>query len=123
MMGSKTRISGLFLAGILVASLFNVKSSPAQTQAPKSIPPDLKATFDQYCIKCHNQTAKTAGLALDKIDLTAPAANAEVLEKVIVKLRGGSMPPVGNARPEPAVYTALATNLEATLDKVWAAKP
>jgi hypothetical protein len=119
MVGSRTRISALFVAGVLAASLFYVKSSPAQTQPG----PDLKATLDQYCIKCHNQTSKVAGLALDKVDISNPAAQAEVLEKIVVKLRAGSMPPVGNPRPEPAVYTALATHLESTLDRAWAAKP
>src|SRR5204862_4691125 len=102
--------SGLFLTGVLVATLFSVKSTPAQTQAPRATAggtPDLRAVLDQYCIKCHNQTAKTAGLALDRIDVSDPAANAEILEKVIVKLRAGSMPLVGNPRPDPATYHAL----------------
>jgi len=118
--------SGLFLAGVLVATLFSVKSTPAQTQAPRAAAaatPDARAVFDQYCTKCHNQTAKTAGLALDNVDIANPAANAEILEKVIAKLRAQSMPPVGNPRPEPAVYTALATNLETALDRLWATKP
>jgi mono/diheme cytochrome c family protein len=127
MLRPKTGTSGLCLAGILVAALFSVKSTPAQTQvAPRAAAtptPNARAVMDQYCTKCHNQTAKTAGLALDKIDFANPGANAEVVEKVIVRLRAGSMPPVGNPRPDQATYHALATNLEATMDRLWAAKP
>jgi mono/diheme cytochrome c family protein len=121
-----TRISAFFVAGILAATLFSAKGSPAQTQAPKpsaTATPDARAIFDQYCTKCHNQTAKTAGLALDRIDATNALANAEVLEKVVTRLRAGSMPPVGNPRPDNATYHALATSLESVLDKAWAAKP
>jgi cytochrome c551/c552 len=112
-------ISAVFVAGILVAT--------AQTQAPRPGPAtpslDARAIFDQYCTKCHNQTAKMAGLALDKIDATNAAANAEILEKVVTRLRAGSMPPVGNPRPDNATYHALATSLETALDRVWAANP
>src|SRR5688572_25364299 len=117
---------GLLLAGALAAALFSVKSTPAQTPAARttaSTTPDARTVFDQYCTKCHNQNAKTAGLALDKVDIANPAANAEILEKVIVRLRAGSMPPVGNPRPDQATYHALATNLETMLDRLWEAKP
>ena len=122
----RSRISGLFAAGILAATLFSVKSSPAQTQPARPTPaatPDARAVLDQYCTKCHNQTTRTAGLALDKLDVANPAANAEILEKVVVRLRAGSMPPVGNPRPDNATYHALAASLETALDRAWTAKP
>ncbi len=50
-----------------------------------------------------------AGLALDTLDLGAPGANAEVWEKVIAKLRAGSMPPPGLPRPDAATYRAVAS--------------
>jgi mono/diheme cytochrome c family protein len=121
------RISAVFVAGILAAALFSVQSSTAQSQSTRPSPvtasPDARAVFDQYCTKCHNQNTKTAGLALDKIDATNAAANAEILEKVVTRLRAGSMPPVGNPRPDNATYHALATSLETVLDRAWAAKP
>jgi hypothetical protein len=42
---------------------------------------------------------------------------------VIAKLRAGSMPPPGMPRPDPTIYHAVATQLEAELDRVWAANP
>ena len=44
-------------------------------------------------------------------------------EKVVRKLRGGVMPPVGAPRPDAATYDALAASLERTLDRAVTAKP
>jgi len=57
---------------------------------------------------------KTGGLALDSLDVANPNANAEVWERVIAKLRAGSMPPPGSPRPDVATYRATATWLEST---------
>src|SRR5205823_931163 len=74
-------------------------------------------------VTCHNATDLTAGLALDTLDVSKPGANAETLEKVIVKLRAGSMPPQGMPRPKPAEYSAMATALENEIDRAAAAHP
>ena len=34
--------------------------------------------LDTYCVGCHNQRLKTAGLVLDTVDVSAPHANAEI---------------------------------------------
>ena len=60
---------------------------------------------------------------LDKVDLADPGAHAEVLEKVIAKLRAGSMPPPGMPRADAATYHAVASTLENEIDKAWAANP
>jgi len=119
------RISWLFVSGTLAVALLNVQGSPAQTQAsrPVAAAPDTRAVLDQYCIKCHNDKSKVAGLALDTVDAANPAANAEIFEKIVTKLRAGSMPPVGNPRPDVATYKTLASNLENALDRAWTAKP
>ena len=68
--------------------------------------------LDQYCVTCHNQKLHTAGLALDNQDVSAPGANPEVWERVIAKLRAGSMPPPGVPRADPATYRDVASVLE-----------
>ncbi len=55
--------------------------------------------IDQYCVTCHNQRLKTAGLVLDTLDLAKIPADAETWEKVVRKLRTGAMPPPGLPRP------------------------
>ncbi|HJT86203.1 MAG TPA: DUF1587 domain-containing protein, partial [Bryobacteraceae bacterium] len=78
---------------------------------------------DQYCVTCHNSKAKVGGLALDKVDLTQTGDNAEVLEKVVRKLRAGMMPPPGARRPSLDALQGLASTLENELDRAAAAKP
>ena len=90
-------------------------------QAPPATDP--RAFLDTYCIACHNQKLRTAGLAFDSLDVTKPAANAELWERVIARLRAGSMPPPGNPRPNAAAYHAVASSLENQIDRAWAASP
>ncbi len=68
--------------------------------APPPNPAPPREVLDKYCVTCHNQRLKTAGLTLDTADVSNVAGNAEVWEKVIRKLRAGAMPP-GAARPDP----------------------
>jgi mono/diheme cytochrome c family protein len=79
--------------------------------------------FDKYCVTCHNQRLRTAGFSIDNLDSAHPAANPEAWEKVIAKLRAGSMPPPGRPRPDPATYQAVASALEHDIDRAWLAKP
>jgi len=82
-----------------------------------------RALLDKYCVTCHNQKAKTAGLALDGADFVRPSNSPEVWEKVIRKLRAEMMPPVGSPRPEKTALDAVANYLETSLDKEAAANP
>jgi mono/diheme cytochrome c family protein len=81
-----------------------------------------RAVFDQYCVTCHNQKLKTAGLQLDKMDLVHVGDQAEAWEKVVRKLRAGMMPPSGLPRPAPAAYEALTVALENELDRAAATR-
>jgi mono/diheme cytochrome c family protein len=82
-----------------------------------------RAILEKYCIACHNQRLRTAGLSLDNLDPGRPHANADVWERVIAKLRAGSMPPPGRPRPDAATYDELASALEQEIDRAWAANP
>jgi hypothetical protein len=86
-------------------------------------PSPQHALINQYCVTCHNEKAKTAGLMLDKLDIDHPAEHAETWEKVVRKLRGGMMPPKGVPRPEQAKIDGLITWLQTTLDQAAAAHP
>ncbi len=81
------------------------------------------ALINQYCVTCHNEKAKTAGLMLDKLDIDHAAEHAETWEKVVRKLRGGMMPPQGMPRPEQAKIDGLIAWLETSLDQAAAAHP
>ena len=79
--------------------------------------PSQREILDKYCVTCHNQRLKTGGLALDNLDLGKVPSQAEVWEKVIRKLRSGTMPPAGMPRPDAAAYSSLAGWLEAQIDQ------
>jgi hypothetical protein len=87
----------------------------------------LAATPEQfvktYCITCHSQKLKTAGLSLEDIDFAHPESRADVLEKVIIKLRAGSMPPPKLPRADAATYKLIATTLEKQIDEGSLAHP
>jgi hypothetical protein len=75
------------------------------------------AFIKTYCVTCHNDRLKTAGLALDTVSLDDIPAHAETLEKVVLKLKTGLMPPAGAPRPDRAVLDGFAAALETRLDK------
>jgi mono/diheme cytochrome c family protein len=108
------------LALISSASAGQQPAAPAGTPAPSA---PYKATIDQYCVTCHNQRTKTAGLALDALDLGKLPDHADIWEKAIMKLRGNLMPPPNAKQPDAAAKQSLVTWLETTLDQAAAAKP
>ena len=85
----------------------------------------MKPVLQKYCYGCHNERSKAryANLALDSLDLTDLGSHAGVWEKVLGKLRAGTMPPGGAARPDKATYDELVASFEAALDAAAAAKP
>jgi hypothetical protein len=85
--------------------------------------PGARQLLDRYCVTCHNQKLRTAGLALDTADLTDVGADAAVWERVVRKVRLNAMPPPGRPRPDRAAYSALATYLETSLDRAAARRP
>jgi len=86
-------------------------------------PARYRAVLDRYCVGCHNARTKSAGLALDDVDLGAVDRQADLIEKVVRKLRTREMPPTGSPRPEIATYDAFASWLEDSLDRSAQAHP
>jgi len=97
------------------------QATPARAAASPGV--DSRAVLDKYCVTCHNERARVAGLTLDKVDLTNIPANADVLEKVVRKVRVGMMPPQGAPRPDAAVAAALVSHLTTELDRAALARP
>ncbi|HTC90290.1 MAG TPA: DUF1587 domain-containing protein [Bryobacteraceae bacterium] len=72
---------------------------------------------NKYCVSCHNEKLKTAGLALDRADADNPYNSQDIWEKVIVKLRSRAMPPPKLPRPDNATYDKVAAWLESEIDR------
>ena len=95
---------------------------PSLRAAPWS-PEQTRATLRRYCLTCHNERLRTAGLALDALDPERVGDRPDVWERVVEKLRTGAMPPAGRPRPDGPTYAAAAASLEASLDRAAAADP
>jgi len=97
--------------------------APPKQQAPRA---ELQSRDDEgdrallhrYCVTCHNDQRKTAGLSLTAVDPSEVEAAPEVWEKVVRKLRTASMPPPRLPRPDKAATDALIARLETALDRV-----
>jgi mono/diheme cytochrome c family protein len=119
-----TSILALLIGGWIAAAASSVEIWARQAQRPPSAASSSpQAVVNQYCVACHNERLRTAGLALDMLDATKPSANAEVWERVIGKLRAQSMPPSGRPRPDVATYRSVAAALERDIDQAWVAHP
>jgi mono/diheme cytochrome c family protein len=98
------------------------QATPTAPQAA-TVAETQRAVINRYCVTCHNERLKTAGLALDKLNLENVPADAAVWEKVIRKLRTNAMPPAGRPRPDAATHASLTAFLESTIDRHAAAQP
>jgi hypothetical protein len=91
--------------------------------APQQADTTERAVITKYCVGCHNAKLKTAGLALDTISAESIDQHPEIWEKVVRKLDGRYMPPIGLPRPDEATYNALVSKLERSLDSAAEARP
>jgi cytochrome c551/c552 len=104
---------GIILAGVVLTCL----------RAGAAEPDSARAFLDKYCATCHNDKAKIGGLSLSGLDLANAGEHAEVWEKVLRKLRSGTMPPAGLPRPDLASYNQVSSLVEGQLDRVAARHP
>ncbi|HEU4689653.1 MAG TPA: DUF1592 domain-containing protein [Vicinamibacterales bacterium] len=100
------------------------QSPGAPAVRPAAAPPSAhRDVVKTYCVSCHNERLKTAGLALDRLDFDDIAGSAEIWEKVVRKVRAGLMPPAGVRRPDARTRDTFVTSLETELDRAWVARP
>jgi len=105
------------VGGAGAAQALRAPAAVQTTSAPQ------RAVLEKYCITCHNQRIKTAGLMLDTMDTAAVAEHAEVWENVLLKVSTGVMPPAGRPRPDKADRDGFISWLESELDAASAARP
>ncbi len=60
----RIRCLPFLLAGCLIATPIAVSTAPDTSPAPS------REFLNSYCVTCHNQRAKTAGLMLDTLDIS-----------------------------------------------------
>jgi mono/diheme cytochrome c family protein len=106
-------------AGFVALSLVAFRA-PSQTPSEAA---ETQATVTRYCVGCHSQQLKTAGLVLDPAAATHPGDDAETWEKVLRRLRAGTMPPPGSPRPDAAIYSRTSSYLARELEAAATAHP
>ena len=82
-----------------------------------------RALIERYCLTCHSDSMRTAGLALESLDVNQVGPHAETWEKVLRKVRAGQMPPVGRPRPDAKTAAAFTASLGTKLDRAADASP
>jgi mono/diheme cytochrome c family protein len=120
---SVSSISYGIAAALISCGLVAMAAPPQQTTAGSSasVSPQ-RAVINQYCMGCHNDKLKTAGLELSTANVDNVGQNPEVWEKVLRKLRARYMPPYGLPRPSEEGYAGLVSYLEKSLDQAENAK-
>ena len=113
-------VFSLVVAALTIEHTSSLRAAGGQTAAPTQTSRPL---FDQYCVSCHNDRLKTGNLVLTGIDANDARQHAALLEKVVHKLRGGSMPPTGSPRPDAATLASFIASVETALDREAAAAP
>src|ERR1700720_2841403 len=71
----------------------------AGAEQPPSPP---RVLINQYCVGCHNQKVKTAGVSVQALDPANVSQDAAIWEKVLRKVSARQMPPAGLPRPQAA---------------------
>jgi cytochrome c5 len=99
--------------------------SGSGSNAADAAPPSLRVVLDTYCVSCHSERLKTAGLVLEKgaVDVDHVAESSPLWEKVVRKMRSEAMPPTGARRPSKTEYATFTHALESALDSAAAAHP
>ena len=105
---------------IMVGLTWAIASASAQTPAAAQ----ARGKFvRQYCIGCHGERLKTAGIVLQNVDAARVSEDAGVWERVLRQVSSGQMPPAGMPHPDDTARSAFADNLEVALDRAARANP
>jgi hypothetical protein len=115
-----------------MALVFVVYGQTSAQQSRPAVPgPETvsaqKAIVSQYCITCHSDRAKAAGvdsarkINFDALDIAHVEKDPATWELIVRKLRAGMMPPANARRPDPVAYKGFITWLENELDRTASA--
>ncbi|MCY4122855.1 MAG: DUF1587 domain-containing protein, partial [Acidobacteria bacterium] len=126
------------LPTLIAAVMVAVATAAPTAQPPPASPESVRSLMNRYCVGCHNELRVTAvgataspldsqlratRLALDAADAERPSVEAELWERVIARLKAGSMPPAGLPRPGQEESRAVTSWLETRIDQAASTDP
>ncbi len=117
-------LAGFVTSAVVFLGLVTVR--PVRVDAARAPGEDARAFMKAYCISCHTEQMKSRGVvpvALDMLDASVVADNAETWELVVRKMRAGLMPPAGMKRPDKAAHDQFLSWIEGELDRAARERP
>ena len=76
-----------YLALVAGCAVQLLGASPQASNAAASQASTHRTVLNKYCVSCHNDRLRTAGLTLEKADIANLAGEAALWEKVLEKAR------------------------------------
>ncbi len=86
-------------------------------------PISVQVVVQGYCTSCHDAESAKGGLDLASLAAQEIGRDPQAWEKVVRRLRGRQMPPMGKDRPAEEAYDAVVAQLEGVLDRAAAERP
>ena len=120
-MPPRSQAIGVLIALVMTAGCGQLDpdvTAPATAQLGKQW-----QVVDEYCVECHNDIELAGGFAFDAMAAGTLAANAEVCEKAMRKLRGRLMPPPNRPATKRGDVALVRRPVESTLDEAASANP
>ena len=118
-LGMSLMLVGEFTSTEVGRSVTPVVAHPTLTEAA----PDPNSLVAETCVRCHSDARLRGNLSLEGFDIGQAADNAEVVERMIRKVRAGMMPPPGVRAPEGDTLLQFVETLESVMDDVAARNP
>ncbi|MDQ6678554.1 MAG: DUF1587 domain-containing protein, partial [Acidobacteriota bacterium] len=110
----------------LAGSVFLAFLNLGHAQAPAPVPNEAAASqalMKRYCVGCHNQSLRTAGISVQNLNPAMNGPDAAVWEKVLRRVSTGQMPPPGMPHPKPEATAEFTKWLTESLDNAAVAHP
>jgi mono/diheme cytochrome c family protein len=109
--------------GVAAIAALGIAAGASQVETDRGARALATAVVGEYCSDCHDRAERSGGVVLEPRVFEDVSAHAELLERVVRKLRAGSMPPPEYDRPSNATYERVTAYLETALDASAAAAP
>ena len=108
---------------VLTATSFQASAASGDYQAALAELEDNWSTVESYCTTCHNFEDYAGGVDFTLLGPQEVAAEAEIFEMALRKIRNSVMPPPSQEQPAENVRWDLVSSLEKVLDSHAALEP
>ncbi|MCH8059227.1 MAG: DUF1587 domain-containing protein, partial [Proteobacteria bacterium] len=100
----------------LIAGINTAQAGQLPSDAADSSAAHYRMMLNRYCVTCHNNVLKTAGMVLETANVGDVSEAPEIWERVVTKLSLSAMPPVGVPHPDASFYADFLAYLQTALD-------